>query len=37
MNSWAGDIEALASQHNQGSGDRVAVDNEHLVVVAVKA
>jgi SAM-dependent methyltransferase len=31
------DIEALVSQHNRGSGDRVAIDNEYLLVVACKA
>jgi DNA-binding transcriptional LysR family regulator len=31
------EIEALVSQHNRGSGDRVAIDNEYLLVVACKA
>jgi hypothetical protein len=31
------EIEALVSQHNRGSRDRVAIDNEYLLVVAGKA
>lgn len=30
------EIEALVSRHNQGSGDRVVIDNEYLLVVARK-
>jgi SAM-dependent methyltransferase len=31
------EIEALVSRHNQGSGDRVVIGNEYLLVVARKA
>jgi hypothetical protein len=31
------DIEALVSQHDRGSGDRVAVDNEYLLIMACEA
>jgi SAM-dependent methyltransferase len=30
------EIEALFSRHNQGSGDRIVIDNEYLLVVARK-
>ena len=31
-----GEFEALVSRHNQGSGDRVVINNEYLLVVARK-